>query len=108
MGDGLKISLKDIPEPVNPSQHSFSSQEKEIIDSEINKLLKKKIIVPTNINEDDFVSSIFTRNKKDGSHRMILNLKKKNLIYLLIVLILRWSLSETLLVWFIKESGWHQ
>ena len=79
MGDGLKISLKDIPEPVNPSQHSFSSQEKEIIDSEINKLLKKKIIVPTNINEDDFVSSIFTRNKKDGSHRMILNLKKFNI-----------------------------
>ena len=78
MHDGLKISFKDIPEPANPSQHPFSSYEKEIIDSEVNKLLKKKVIVPKNINEGDFVSSIFTRNKKDGSHRMILNLKKLN------------------------------
>ena len=62
--DGLKISLNDIPEPVNPSQHSSSSHEKEIIDSEINKLLKKKVIVPTNIDEGDFVSSIFIRTKK--------------------------------------------
>ena len=78
MCDGLKISFKDITEPVNPSQHSFSSYEKEIIDSEINKLLKKKVIVPTNIDEGDPVSSIFTRTKKDGSHRMILNLKNLN------------------------------
>ena len=76
--DGLRISFKDIPEPVNPSQHPFSSYEKEIIDSEINKFLKRKVILPTNINEGDFVSSIFTRTKKDGSHRMILNLKKLN------------------------------
>ena len=63
MRDGLKISFKDIPD-------------EKIIDSEVNKLLKKKVIVPTNINEGDFVSSIFTRTKKDRSHRMILNLKK--------------------------------
>ena len=31
-----------------------------------------------NINVGDFVSSIFTRTKKDGSHRMILNLKILN------------------------------
>ena len=36
------------------------------------------MIVPTNINVGDFVSSIFARTKKDGSHRMILNLKKLN------------------------------
>ena len=76
--DGLKISFKDIPEPVNPSQQPFSLYEKEIIDSEVNKLLKRKVIVPTNIYEGDFVSAIFTRTKKDGSHRMILNLKKLN------------------------------
>ena len=78
MRDGLKISFKDIPEAANPSQRPFSSYEKETIDSEVNKLLKKKVIVPKNINEGDFVSSIFTRTKKDGSHRMTLNLKKLN------------------------------
>ena len=70
MRDGLKISFKDIPEPADPSQHPFSSYEIEI--------LTKKVIVPTNINESDFVSSIFTRTKKDGSYRMILNFKKLN------------------------------
>ena len=58
--------------------HAFSSYEKEITDSEVNKPLKKKVSVPTNINEGDFASSIFTRTKKDESHRMILNLKKLN------------------------------
>ena len=28
--------------------------------------------------EGDFMSSIFTRNKRDGSYRMILNLKQLN------------------------------
>ena len=28
--------------------------------------------------QDDFVSSIFTREKRDGSYRMILNLKQPN------------------------------
>ena len=79
MRDGLKISFKDIPEPANPPQHPFSSYEKEIVDSEVKKLLKKKVSVPTNSNEFDFVSSIFTRTKKDDSHRMILNIKNMNI-----------------------------
>ena len=74
----LRISFKGIPEPADLSQHRFSSYEKKVMDSEVNKLLKKKVIVPTNINVGDFVSSIFTGTKKDGSHRTILNLKTLN------------------------------
>ena len=40
--------------------------------------LKKQIILPCHRKHDDFISSLFTRPKKDGSKRMILNLKQFN------------------------------
>ena len=46
--------------------------------TEIEKLLQKRIIVPTSYNKGDFVSSIFSRPKADGSYRVILNLKTPN------------------------------
>ena len=51
--------LKYLNEP------SFSQQEKDI-DSEICKLQRKKVIIPTSINDEDFVSTVFTGLKKDG------------------------------------------
>ena len=45
---------------------------------EINKLLKKKVIVQTIAEKRDFFSSVFLRVKKGESYRMILNLKKLN------------------------------
>ena len=50
--------------------------EQSIINTEMNKILRKNIILPTVKTSDDFISRVFTRPKKDGSHRMILNLKK--------------------------------
>ena len=47
------------------------------IDAEIKKLLIKKVIKPCK-KEGGFISNIFTRPKKDGTKRMILNLKKFN------------------------------
>ena len=62
------------------NRHSlnFSNLESEVIKSEIIKLLGKGVIIPVSREPDDFVSGIFTRPKKDGSYRMILNLKKFN------------------------------
>ena len=53
--------------------YSMSYAEKMIINDEIEILLKKGVIAPS-----DFVSPIFTRPKTDGSYRVILNLKKLN------------------------------
>ena len=56
----------------------MSDTEKDTINSEIEKLLQKLFIVPTFYSKGDFVSSIITRPKTDGSYRVILNLKNLN------------------------------
>ena len=56
----------------------YSPSEREIINDEITKLLNKGIIERIDHVEGDFLSTIFVRPKKDGSYRMILNLKKIN------------------------------
>ena len=58
--------------------YSMSNAEKMIIDNEIEILLKKGVIVPSDFVSGDFVSAIFTRPKADGSYRVTLNLKKLN------------------------------
>ena len=40
--------------------------------------MKKEVTSPTKIQPDDYFSSLFTRQKKDGSYRTILNLKYLN------------------------------
>ena len=57
---------------------SFSSNETDIINHEIAKLLSKGIIETTSHNSEEVVSNIFITPKKDGSHRLILNLKGLN------------------------------
>ena len=74
---GLKLDLVILPlYHRHYSQHSLSSQEITIIKKEINKLLSKKVITESIKLPSDFISGVFTRDKKDGSKRMILNLKK--------------------------------
>ena len=65
---GLKIDFFKRPVCYNikPS-YLMSDTEKDTINSEIEKLLQKRIIVPTSYNKGDFVSSIFTRPRSDGS-----------------------------------------
>ena len=61
-----------------PKQIHFSPPESVIINEEILKLLNKEVIEQTDCVEGDFISTIFVRPKKDGSNRMILNLKLLN------------------------------
>ena len=49
-----------------------------IINSEIQKLESKKVIVNTDKRTGDYISGVFARSKKDGSHTMILNRKNFN------------------------------
>ena len=58
-----------------PPGKRFSGEEQVIITSEISNLLEKAVIVETIHEPGELISSVFVRRKKDGSHRMILNLK---------------------------------
>ena len=55
----------------------MGEEEFQNITTEINKLLRKGVIVETNHTEGEFIS-IFWRPKKDRSHGLILNFKKIN------------------------------
>ena len=52
--------------------------EKQIVSDEIQTLLPKEFIYPCMREEGGFMSSAFTREKRDGYYRMILNLKQLN------------------------------
>ena len=76
--NGLKLDLKELPTQNSRSSYPLSSKENEVISVEIEKLLKKSVIVYSTPEKGEFISGIFTRDKKDGNKRMILNLKKFN------------------------------
>ena len=59
-----------------PTQKKCSPEESRIIESEINKLLVKRVITPATHEPGEFISTIFLRPKPDGTHHMILDLKK--------------------------------
>ena len=63
----------DTPRPIK-----FSMQETANVDAQITKFLEKGIIVESSLEDGEFISNIFLRPKKDGSYRMILNLKDLN------------------------------
>lgn len=52
--------------------------EQNILDLEIIKFLEKGVIEECYNEKEEFISNVFLRQKKDGSYRMILNLKKFN------------------------------
>ena len=61
-----------------PRELPFSKEESNFVDNEIKKLLGKGVIEESWEQKDQFVSNIFLRPKKDGSFRMILNMKDLN------------------------------
>ena len=73
---GMAIEF-DSPPCQHYLPHSVRSDlDTQVIDLEIAKLLSKRVIEPTGHSHGEIISDIFLRNKKDGSYRMILNLKK--------------------------------
>ena len=75
---GMAIEF-DSPPCQHYLPHSVRSDfDAQVIDLEIAKLLSKRVIEPTGHSHGEIISDIFLRNKKDGSYRMILNLKKLN------------------------------
>ena len=74
----LTMEFAEVPVFQFVAPLNFSPVETEIIDAEISKLLSKGVIVNTTREPNYYVSRIFARTKKDGSYRMILNLKMFN------------------------------
>ena len=48
----------------------------DIVESEVDKLLSKQVLWESKSKRNGYLSNVFTRNKKDGGKRMILNLKQ--------------------------------
>ena len=80
MISGQPIEFSHIPyqKGVPKEKTICNLQEKQIISMEIDKLLSKGVIIPTCHEEGEYISPIFTRPKKDGTSRIILNLKCLN------------------------------
>ena len=76
--NGLKFDLKQLPTQNSRSTYCLWNKENEITSVEIKKLHKNSVIAYSTTDVGEFVSGIFTRHKKDGNKRMILNLKKCN------------------------------
>ena len=60
---------------LGPKRKTFNISDSLVIEAEIQKLLDKGVIAPTQHESGKYISPIFVTKKKDGSYRMILNLK---------------------------------
>ena len=76
---GLKLDPIDTPKSNSKFSFPLSHEEELNVKKEVTLLKGKNIVAKANVTENiTFVSGVFTRSKKDGSKRMILNLKKLN------------------------------
>ena len=76
---GATLDFDDSPtRGSQPRAIHFSDYECECINKEMNKFLQVGIVERVEHMHDEFVSNIFIRDKKDGSHRVILNLLEFN------------------------------
>ena len=84
---GCIIEFTETPCQIStPYERKFTLVEEQLIDVEINRLLRKNIIIETTHSQGEYISTIFLCPPKDGGHRLILNLKNlkrknKNIAY---------------------------
>lgn len=79
--NGYQIEFVGKSEPNQlrePRPYKFMSKELKAFDDEIVRLLKENVIEMTNGETGQFISNIFTRPKKDGRYRIILDLSELN------------------------------
>ena len=75
---GMSIDFDNTPHQHYLPKTNRSHNQAQLIASEIHKLLSGHVIEPTGHTRGEIISDIFLRSKKDGSHLIILNLKKLN------------------------------
>ena len=76
---GAEIEFTNRPyQRKTPFPITLNNKETDIISSEISQLLDKQVIELATHCPHEYISNIFIRPKKDGGHRVILNLAKLN------------------------------
>ena len=75
---GVVINILESIPNSSPFSVGYAEGEKESIGKEVKTLLSKDIIRKSHQTSGDFYSPIFLRDKKDGTYRFILNLKRLN------------------------------
>ncbi len=75
---GVEIELTEVPIQNTVPVSKFQPHEFSLVDEAIGKLFEKEVIRKVPQTKGQYVSKIFLRPKADGSHRLILNLKKFN------------------------------
>ena len=80
--NGLKLDLNEILFQHCCNNFPLSKEEMSIINSEIQKLKSKKVIVNTDRRTGDYIFDVFTRSKKDESPRKSVLKPTQNLICL--------------------------
>ena len=75
----LEINVNDIEHLfLRELAYKFNTEQQAIVDQEILKLLELGVIVMTKRSQEQIISPIFLRPKKDGAYRMVLNLSDLN------------------------------
>ena len=78
LGQPIEFTRTPYQRVVSKEEKILNLDEQYVIDTEIDKLLAKGVLTPSSHKEGEYISPIFTRAKKDGSFRVILNLKCLN------------------------------
>ena len=74
---GLKITfLERQSQKQPPTEINMSQEEKKLVDTEVQELLRKRAITPAQGSKDQFSNNIFLRLKKDCRFSPIINLTK--------------------------------
>ena len=76
--NGLRLDFKEFPENRQYLFKTLKNDELGIVEAEIDKLLRKQVICESKKGRNDYLSNVFTSNKKDRGKRMILDLKQFN------------------------------
>ena len=75
---GVSVNFAGAVHGSSYRQTLFTWYEEKVVETELAKLEKKNVISRVNHVVDEYVSTIFLMPEKDGSHRLILNLKHLN------------------------------
>ena len=79
LANGIPIDFNSAPfQRSPPTSPQLDDNEVSCIDAEIEALISKGAIIPVMPTKSHFISNIFTRPKKSGGFRTIINLKKLN------------------------------
>ena len=73
--NGFSINLNHIEPSRQLFEYPKTCTASKILDTEIQKLLQKEVVIKTDIQTGDYFSKLFARKKKNGTYRTSLNLK---------------------------------